>query len=511
HIYGKNKISAESNTCAGAPFSRYPGVIKQRGDRFFAEGINNTLLHVYITQPYEDKNPGVNAWFGNEFNRKNTWFSQIDAYILYLKRSNFMLQQGVNVADAAYFIGEDAPKMTGVTDPPLPVGYQFDYMNAEVIEKFMTVKNGLITLPHGTQYRILVLPKLETMRPELLAKIRDLVRDGAVILGPAPLRSPSLQNQPAADADVQKMAAELWGAVDGVIVKSGKFGSGTVLNGMTMEEALAFIRCIPDCKLPEDRTLHYGHRTTGNTDIYFLTNQTGTRQIVTPEFRVKGKQPELWEAVTGSIRKLPAFEQKEEATAVPLSLEPYESVFVVFREKAAPASTSRLSDNYPEAGEVTRLTGPWTVTFEAAQRGPAEPVQFDTLYDWTASPDERIRYYSGTAVYAIHFDLEQLPADDHLFIDLGRVTAMARVTLNGEPAGSIWTAPYRCDITRLVKQGTNEVRIEVVNTWVNRLIGDQNLPENERATWCTVNHYKATDPLQPSGLMGPVKILRIHY
>lgn len=511
HIYGKNKISAESNTCAGAPFSRYPGVIKQRGDRFFAEGINNTLLHVYITQPYEDKNPGVNAWFGNEFNRKNTWFSQIDAYILYLKRSNFMLQQGVNVADAAYFIGEDAPKMTGVTDPPLPVGYQFDYMNAEVIEKFMTVKNGLITLPHGTQYRILVLPKLETMRPELLAKIRDLVRDGAVILGPAPLRSPSLQNQPAADADVQKMAAELWGAVDGVTVKSGKFGSGTVLNGMTMEEALAFIRCIPDCKLPEDRTLHYGHRTTGNTDIYFLTNQTGTRQIVTPEFRVKGKQPELWEAVTGSIRKLPAFEQKEEATAVPLSLEPYESVFVVFREKAAPASTSRLSDNYPEAGEVTRLTGPWTVTFEAAQRGPAEPVQFDTLYDWTASPDERIRYYSGTAVYAIHFDLEQLPADDHLFIDLGRVTAMARVTLNGEPAGSIWTAPYRCDITRLVKQGTNEVRIEVVNTWVNRLIGDQNLPENERATWCTVNHYKATDPLQPSGLMGPVKILRIHY
>lgn len=511
HIYGKNKISAESNTCAGAPFSRYPGVIKQRGDRFFAEGINNTLLHVYITQPYEEKNPGVNAWFGNEFNRKNTWFSQIDAYLLYLKRSNFMLQQGLNVADAAYFIGEDAPKMTGVTDPPLPVGYQFDYMNAEVIEKFMTVKNGLITLPHGTQYRILVLPQLETMRPELLAKIRELVRSGAVILGPAPLRSPSLQNQPAADAEVQKMAAELWGNVDGVNIKSGKYGAGTVLNGMTMKEALAFIHCIPDCQLPEDRTIHYGHRTMGDTDIYFLTNQTGERRRVTPEFRVKGKQPELWEAVTGSIRILPAFEQKEESTAVPLSLEPYESVFVVFRDPAAAASTNQLSANYPEAEEVIRLTGPWKVTFDASQRGPAEPVQFDTLKDWTTSSDPRIKYYSGTAVYTIPFELDQPSAEDHLFLDLGRVTAMARVTLNGHPAGGIWTAPYRCDITRLVKQGTNEVTIEVVNTWVNRLIGDQYLPENERATWCTVNPYKATSPLQPSGLMGPVKLLRIPY
>ena len=199
HIYGKTKISAESNTCAGNSYARYPGVIKQRGDRFFAEGINNTLLHVYITQP-DDRLPGVNAWFGNEFNRHNTWFSQIDNYLTYLKRANFMLQQGLNVADAAYFIGEDAPKMTGIVDPALPTGYQFDYMNAEVIEKYMDVKDGKITLPHGTQYRILVLPKLETMRPELLAKIKELIEKGAVVMGPAPSRSPSLQNQPKSGA-----------------------------------------------------------------------------------------------------------------------------------------------------------------------------------------------------------------------------------------------------------------------------------------------------------------------
>ena len=202
HIYGKTKISAESNTCAGNSYARYPGVIKQRGDRFFAEGINNTLLHVYITQP-DDRLPGVNAWFGNEFNRHNTWFSQIDNYLTYLKRANFMLQQGLNVADAAYFIGEDAPKMTGIVDPALPTGYQFDYMNAEVIEKYMDVKDGKITLPHGTQYRILVLPKLETSGTAGQDQRTDRERRRRDGSGPKPLAEPaeSAGRRPAGESD----------------------------------------------------------------------------------------------------------------------------------------------------------------------------------------------------------------------------------------------------------------------------------------------------------------------
>ena len=199
-----------------------------------------------------------------------------------------MLQQGLNVADAAYFIGEDAPKMTGIVDPALPTGYQFDYMNAEVIEKYMDVKDGKITLPHGTQYRILVLPKLETMRPELLAKIKELIEKGAVVMGPAPSRSPSLQNQPAADQQVKAMAAEIWGDVDGVNVKSRKLGKGMILNGMTMEEAFATIDCIPDLNIPEGAPVHYGHRTLDNAEIYFVSNQSDETIVVTPEFRVTG-------------------------------------------------------------------------------------------------------------------------------------------------------------------------------------------------------------------------------
>ncbi|RZM12742.1 MAG: glycoside hydrolase family 2, partial [Pedobacter sp.] len=211
HIYGKVKVSAESFTAGDKPYQRYPYIMKQRGDRFFTEGINNTLLHLFIQQPSDDKIPGINANFGNEFNRHNTWFSYMDLFIGYLKRSNFMLQQGKYVADVAYFIGEDAPKMTGITDPELPAGYSFDYINAEVIHNRVKVKDGRMVLPDGMSYKLLVLPKLKTIRPELLAKIKELVAQGANILGPAPERSPSLTGFPEADAKVKTMAAEIWG------------------------------------------------------------------------------------------------------------------------------------------------------------------------------------------------------------------------------------------------------------------------------------------------------------
>lgn len=508
HIYGKTKISAESHTCSGKSFSRSPVDFKQRGDRFFAEGINNTLFHVYIHQPYEDKNPGVNAWFGNEFNRKNTWFSQLDVFIEYTKRSNYMLQQGLNVADVCYFIGEDAPKMTGVTDPVLPVGYQFDYMNAEVIEKYMTVKDGLITLPHGTQYRMMVLPKLETMRPEVLARIKQLVTEGAVILGPAPTHSPSLHNQPQADQQVQRMAAELWGEVDGVNVKSRKVGKGMIMNGLDMKEAFALINCVPDCQLPDDNSIHYGHRTLGDCDIYFVTNQTAETKTVTPEFRVKGKQPELWEATTGNIRNLPAYIQNENTTAVPLKLEPYESVFVVFSKSAGKSSSESIEANYPQSSVLADLSGPWTVQFNPKQRGPEQLVVFETLTDWTTNSDERIKYYSGTALYQNSFNLDKIVAGEKIAIDLGALTAMAKVIVNGKYAGGVWTAPYLLDITDFVQEGENELKIEVVNNWMNRIIGDQKIPEKERETWCFVHPYNAESHLQPSGLFGPVRVYK---
>jgi hypothetical protein len=184
---------------------------------------------------------------------------------------------------------------------------------------------------------------------------------------------------------------------------------------------------------------------------------------------------------------------------------------VVFREQADTPSTNGVEANYPEPVILADLKGPWTVTFNALQRGPEQPVVFETLKDWTASTDDLIKYYSGTAFYNCKFNLDQIPDGKNMIINLGSFSAMAKVTVNGTYAGGLWTAPYQLDITKLVKAGENELKIEIVNTWVNRLIGDQKLPENQRKTWCPVNPYKADSPLQPSGLFGPVKISSVQY
>ena len=505
HVYGKNKISAESFTCGGNPFGRTPADVKQRGDRFFAEGINNSLLHVNILQP-DDRVPGINAWFGTEFNRSNTWSSQLDLFTTYLKRCNYLLQQGEYVADVAYFIGEDAPKMTGIIDPALPHGYQFDFINYDAIMNRLTVKDGMLTLPTGGQYRLLVLPKLKTMRPELLAKVKQLIQDGAVIYGPAPSFSPSYKDFPLADKKVKEMATEMWGNVDGVNAQSRKYGKGMILNGMEIKDALALVNCIPDCKVDDAVKVDYCHRHSDNANIYYLTNQSdGNTVNFTPEFRVKGMQPELWLPTTGEMRILPAYEQTEQTTKVPLTLLPKECAFVVFRNPAGQAKYTDLSSNYPTPDSLTEVKGPWTVQFEDTLRGPKSPVVFDSLYDWSTSNVDKIKYYSGTAHYSSTFKLRKQPANKEIILDLTDVAFMAKVKINGKNVGGVWTVPYKLNITDFVKKGINTIEVEVVNTWVNRLLGDSKLPENERTTW-TVHYLEPNTPLQKSGLIGPVMI-----
>ncbi len=514
HIYGKKQIWAESNTCAGNPFGRSPVNMKQRTDRFFSEGINNTLLHLYIQQASDDKVPGVNAWFGNEFNRHNTWFCQMDLFTSYLKRCNYMLQQGLNIADVAYFIGEDAPKMIGAVDPPIPNGYQYDFMNAEVIEYAMGVQDGLITLPHGTQYRVLVLPKLETMRPELLRKIDQLVKDGAIVLGPKPTRSPSLANQPEADLEVKRIADLLWGAVDGKAVKSRKVGKGMIANGLSLEELFTMIQTIPDCRIPVGTPLVYGHRHLDNTEIYFIANQSDQPISNVPlEFRITGKIPELWSPLSGTSRILPNWKQSKNTTTVSLDFASQESYFIVFQQDSKKKTGTGI--NFPKAYAVDTLIGPWSVQFDAGKlpRGPKETIIFDKLTDWAKSSDSRIKYFSGTAIYRTEFEIENIPQKQgqNIILSLGDIAEMAKIKVNGKYIGGVWTFPYQIDITRQVKQGTNTLEIEVVNTWVNRLIGDLNLPEEQRPTWCPVNSWKKDSPLKKSGLIGPVQLQYMKY
>lgn len=503
HIYGKPLVSAESNTSGGPAFSRVPADTKQRMDKYFTEGVNNTLLHVYIQQADTNRYPGTNAWFGTEFNRSNTWYSHIDLFLNYVKRCNYMLRQGLNVADIAYFIGEDVPKMTGIQDPALPAGCQFDYINAEVLLRDAFVKNGMITLPHGTSYKVLVLPKIKTMRPELVVKIKQLVQDGAIILGPAPTHSPSLENQPEADRIVSATAGELWGKVDGSQVTSRRYGKGIVFDGISLEELFAQQGWDVDCKSQTNAPILFGHRTMGKSEIYFLSNQSEKQQKTVMQFRVKGMQPELWNPMHGTTRKLYEFSEDGNVTSVPLTLEGFESAFIVFRKKG---KTVKNAVNFPEATDITVINTPWNVRFESPLTVP-QPVKLERLQDLATLPDPGIKYFSGNMIYTTDIDLDLSKMQgSKIELDLGSVAKMAKVWLNGQYMGGVWCAPYSVDITSALKQGKNSIRIDVVNTWVNRLIGNSIYPEMAKETWVGMSPYNRDSPLQESGLIGPVRL-----
>lgn len=506
HIYGKRRVWAESFTSGGPAFGRYPYQMKQRGDRFFTEGINSSLLHVYIHQPFEDREPGLDAWFGNEFNRKNTWFSQMDVFTGYLKRCNFMLQRGDYVADVAYFIGEDAPKMTGICTPELPAGYSFDYINGEVLLQRASVEDGRIVLPSGMKYHLLVLPQLETMRPEILQKIKELLQAGACVIGPAPKYSPSLSDYPAADRKVQALASELWGDQTESVRTIGK--GRLFMPATSLQPVLEALNVKPDMRVNSGTPVLFIHRATDEGDIYFISNQSETPVDINPSFRVAGKLPELWNPLTAEIRLLPEFTCADGVTTVPVRLEGFESSFIIFRKKGTPAKTT--ARNYPVKEVLATVSSPWQVDFEKGKRGPEEAVTFPALQDWTESTDPSIRYFSGKAIYTNRITLDKLP-QKALYLDLGKVMVMAKVKINGQYVGGVWTTPYRLPVGDFLRKGENLIEVEVVNNWRNRLIGDASLPEKERGTWTNVNPWNADSPLQSSGLIGPVEIQAYSY
>jgi len=501
HIYGKPKVWAESFTAAGKTFARTPYMMKQRGDRFFTEGINASLLHLYIHQPYDDRWPGMNAWFGNEFNRKNTWFAQMDVFADYLKRCNLLLQQGQYIADVAYFIGEDAPKMTGITDPALPKGYSFDYINGEVLLNQASVKEGKLHLKSGMEYRVLVLPKQDNMRPELLKKMASMVKEGLVIVGPAPKRSPSLVNYPQADIEVASLSDELWKDVASSTYK--KRDKGYVFGeGMKLEDVFATLHVLPDFSVDNPVDVRFIHRKLQDGDIYFISNQEEKQVAFQATFRTVEGIPYLWDPLTSEVRSLPVFSRHAGTTSLDIELPPFGSAFVVFDKRKTQRFTGT---NFPEGEMMQTFEKPWKVTFKSMYNNPIQTVQFDSLYDWSTASHEAIRFFSGTATYSNTFKLSTVP-DQPVYIDLGKVMAIGKVYVNGRYVGGVWAPPYRLNITDYIEKGDNVLEVQVANNWINALIGDARLPKEDRKAWAIVNPYKAEDTLQESGLLGPVTL-----
>ncbi len=429
HIYGMPTVSAEAFTSGGPHWVMTPWWQKQRGDWSLTEGINHYVLHVFIHQP-DERRPGVNAWFGTEFNRHNTWFHQMGAWIDYVRRADFLLQQGKHVADVAYFIGEDTPKMTGTRQPPLPAGRDFDYINAEVIENRLAVKDGQFVLPDGMAYRVLVLPKLDTMRPELLKKIRDLVAAGGTILGPRPTRSPSLQNYPACDDAVKRLAAEVWGQCDGSNVQQVRFGQGRVFCGVDLSTVFNELKLPPDVQGIDPKKVLWTHRATADADIYFLSSQSEQPVTIAPVFRVKGKAPELWEPDSGRVRQLVAFEPVNGGVRVPLAMDARGSVFVAFREAVSQAPVvTQVTRN----GKVILTTAAPAV--EASATGSQMAAGTFTMAGWLepaidiAFPKEAD---SGVFLHLARNDAIFPPHGDSLFPEGGHAGAGISAGRNGD-------------------------------------------------------------------------------
>ena len=499
HGYGKNIVHAEAFTSGGPMWSFEPWNLKKRGDWAATKGINHFVMHVYIHQPYDEKIPGINAWFGVEFNRHNTWFYQSKEWMDYLRRTHYMLQQGKYVADVAYFTGEDAPKMTGIRDPKLPEGYNFDYVNAEVIS-MMEVKNGRFVLPDGMTYRVLVLPPQTTMRPAVLKKLKELIAAGGIVVGPAPDRSPSLENYPACDTEVMKMAQEIWQNCDGTNVKKVQFGQGTVYNGTDLTTVFDDFRISADLGNIDLTRLAWIHRSAEGAEIYYISNQTDETVQASSSFRVAGLQPELWNPVTAGHRDLPDFKSENGKTVVPLEFAPRESYFIVFRKKATAPVKNPI--NFVRKKTIGELGGAWTAYFDQKWGAP-DSVVFEKLEDWTKRPETGIKYYSGTARYRKVFDVPQYANNAPVFLNLGAFNALAVVKLNGESLGLVWAEPHQVEISKFLKAKGNVLEIEITNTWNNRLVGDAALPAEKRLTHATTSP-DANAPLMPSGLLGPV-------
>jgi hypothetical protein len=354
------------------------------------------------------------------------------------------------------------------------------------------VKDGRIVFPDGMSYRLLVLPRVDAMTPALLRKIKKLTDGGAIVLGTPPQQSPSLVNYPACDAEAKELASQI--RSEPVAKSSDLYPTYDVVAGR-----LAKLGVPPDFDSNGD--LRYTHRRDGNAEVYFVSNRTDRNVNAACTFRLAGKQPELWDPMTGACRLATAFTEANGSTSVPLEFAPHGSLFVVFRQ---PAGAPRSGSNFPSFKRVCELTGPWEVCFDPKWGGP-ERVTFAALDDWSKRPEDGIKFYSGAATYRQEFSLQS--SGDQMFLDLGKVAVMARVKLNGTDLGIVWTDPYRVDITAAAKPGANTLEITVVNLWPNRLIGDQSLPEGKRFTWSTWNPFNKDSPLLVSGLLGPVQIL----
>ncbi|MBE9510762.1 MAG: glycoside hydrolase family 2 [Bacteroidetes bacterium] len=584
HTNGKRFIAAEGPTSIGPQWERSPKDLKGNIDRIFCAGVNRITWHTFTSSPKEFGLPGNEYFAGTHLNPNVTWWEQAGDFISYMNRCSFMLQQGLFVADVLYYYGDGVPNFIFLKDEykELKRGYNWDKCSKDILLNRVSVENGKLVLPDGMTYRVLVLPDEKAINLEVLKKVEKLVMQGLTVIAPRPRKATGLTNYPESDSEIEAIAKRMWSNVDGENITENEYGKGRVVWGQDINEVLAGIGVHPDLEFistNEKTALDFIHRTTDNQEIYFVVNRYARKGIndfeyryltdlpdryeqVECKFRVTGKVPELWNPMTGEIRKIYTYQEEGGYIIVPLHFEPEGSKFIIFREaekdeshithitkdgrsffpenqfetKSNPyieivGKDSQLRAHVTEPGEYELtwsdgktvrvsgkgsqdivIKGSWEINFDP-KWGGIEKVSVDELKSWTEFTDEGIKYYSGAATYNTTFSLNKKEIKNKkLLLDLGNVQEMASIKVNGQQMPVRWSAPFVFDITKYAKAGTNYLEVEVVNMWSNRLILDGRLSEEKRLTKTNINKFDAEDAekyLRASGLSGPIKLRKI--
>ena len=551
HIYGKNIVQSESFTELRMAWDESPGMLKTIGDRNFALGINKMVFHVFAHNPWMDKKPGYTLdGVGLYFQRDQTWFNQSKAWVDYVARCQSLLQTGKPVVDIAVYTGDELPRRAllpdrlvntlpgifgadrvasekkrlanegeplrtipdGVThsanmaDPENWVnalnGYQYDSFNPDALLRLAKVENGNIVLPGGAVYKLLVLPSAHAMNPgnfmtDLAArKILQLVKEGAAVLTDS-------SNQKIMSLtglhfkEINTNGSKQYIAVYG----KGKFVltpfQSSDFNSLQLEKDFWVIG-----EAVKQTDFAYTHRRTADADIYFISNQKNKKTDVDLSFRIAGKRPELWNAVTGIIDTACNYTTSNGRTHVKYILDENASIFVVFK-KNTDQFTYSSHKNTLEKSNIISFNEKWELLFDKKSGGPEDPLKLESMIDWSKNDNPQIKYYSGTAIYKNSFTGKK---GKQISLELSGIHDIASVKINGIDCGTLWTPPFQLDISAAVKDGNNTIEISVTNTWRNRLIGDHELSLNKQITFTTAPYRLEGKPLLSAGLTGTVKI-----
>lgn len=557
HIYGKNIISAEAFTSTpDLNWNNHPALAKTWGDMAWVAGVNEFMFHRFVHQANTKVKPGLTMGkWGANFDRTQTWWMNAGlAWFKYIARGSFLLRQGHPVADILVFVG-DLPHKNGIKRNKLkykvPVGLNYDCTNSHALINRFTIKGKKLVLPEGNAYSHLVLHDTRLITLATLRRIKAIVDAGIPVIGHKPSKLAGYLVTDNDKLEFDDLTKYIWSRPN--CYKNFNFNS------------LQF-----DFKVKE-KEVSFIHRKLDSTDIYFFYNKDKQPANYECVFNIANKIPELWNPKTGKTRKIANFKTEGSNTRVWVKLQALESTFITFRESAntvTPAvgnypdiqfffkpDNTLIAETFSNLGssvvlqngksltipsiplpKPVDLSTDWNVEFLKEHHFKANR-NFSTLSDWKDSSEENIKYYSGTAMYKKTFTITKENKDDFLSIlDLGKVDIVADVFVNGKSAGILWIAPFKLDITNFLKEGENLLEIKITNQWNNRLVGDENYPEQNggyktssyipdenskmpdwyinnqpipngpRTTFSSWNFNKKGDALLPSGLKGPVKI-----